>query len=63
MCVSLSRTWIANADANAAAPPALAFTRYTFVDSAIVHESRLFLSLDTSGIAPLCILQSILSNI
>jgi len=31
---------------------ALAFTRYSFVDSAIVHESMLFLSLDTSGIAP-----------
>jgi len=41
----------------------LTFTRYSFVGLGIVLKSILFLALDTSFIAPLCMLQSILGNI
>jgi len=42
----------------------LIFTRYVFVESGIVHESinTISLALDTSYIALLCMLQSILGN-
>jgi len=40
----------------------LAYTRYSFVVSGIVHQSILLLALGTTSIAPLCIMQSILGG-